>query len=140
MIRYFVASAMAKPANRDRETRPMSWVSDSWIGHKMTMKESMFSATGGGHWSARILDDPVQDVSQRYQIIHRCYNTGAHYGFEVNLSIAEERHRVWSHMRKGQGGDRSSDRHIELSVAQYFWHIFWVGWGRLFGLDHNKIS
>jgi hypothetical protein len=47
------------------------------------MGDSMTSATGGGYLNAGILNGPVQQVSQRYQIIHGYYNAGAYYGFWI---------------------------------------------------------
>jgi hypothetical protein len=91
----------------------------------------MFGATGGGDWSCWVLNDAVQQVSQRCQIIHGCYNAGAHYRFGGYPSISEHGCHVRSCMRKSQGCERSSHRYIELSITHSFWHVIWVCYERL---------
>jgi hypothetical protein len=88
-----------------------------------TMSDSMLSATGGGYWGGGILNDSVQQVSQRYQIIHGCYNAGSHYGFEVNRSVSKQNCGIWSRMRKCQSYKVAGYRHIEESITKHFWHI-----------------
>jgi hypothetical protein len=74
------------------------------------MSDSMLSATGGGYWGTWVLNDSVQQISQRYQIIHGCYNAGSHYGFGIDQSIPEHDCHIWPCVRKSQdcvGGQSS---------------------------------
>jgi hypothetical protein len=102
------------------------------------MSDSMMSAAGGGHLSAGILNESVQHVSQRYQIIHGYYNAGAHYGFPIASSISEHDPSIGSYMRKSQGCEGAGNRNIDLPIAQSFWHVIRVGYGRLCRLVSHR--
>ena len=102
------------------------------------MSGSMFSATGGGYSGSGILNDSVQQVSQRYQIIHGCYNAGAYYGFEVNRSISKQGSGIWPYMCKGQIDEGAGCHHIKLSVTQYFRHVVRVYYDWLFRLVSHR--
>jgi hypothetical protein len=93
------------------------------------MSDSMLSATGGGYWGAWVLNDPVQQVSHRYQIIQGCYNAGSNCGFEVSVSVLKQ--RIWPSMCKCQSYKRTSYRHIEWSITQHFRHVVRIcyDWG-----------
>jgi hypothetical protein len=88
------------------------------------MSDSMLSATGGGgYWGAGILNDSVQQVSHRYQIIHGCYNAGSNYGPEASVSVSKQSCGIWPSMCKCQSYKWTSYRHIEWSITQHFRHI-----------------
>ncbi|HEV7910354.1 MAG TPA: hypothetical protein VGP28_04545 [Methylocella sp.] len=102
------------------------------------MSDSMLSATGGGYWGAGILNDSVQQVSQRYQIIHGCYNAGAHYGFDVNCSVSKQNCGIWPSMCKGQRYKETSYRNIEWSITQHFRHVVRVCYDWWFRLVSHR--
>jgi hypothetical protein len=80
------------------------------------MGDSMMSATGGGYLNAGILNEPVQQVSQRYQIIHGYYNAGAYYGFWIANPTPEHDSRIRPHMRKSQHCKWAAHRNVDLSI------------------------
>jgi hypothetical protein len=98
------------------------------------MSDSMLSATGGRYWGAGIFNDSVQQVSQRYQIIHGYYNAGSHYGFELNRSISKQSCGIWPYMCEGQSCELAENRDIELSITQHFRHVVRVCYDRGFRL------
>jgi hypothetical protein len=83
----------------------------------------MLSAIGGGYCGVGILNDSVQQVSQRYQIIHGCYNAGSSYCFEVSVSLSKQSRDIWPCVCKGQSRKWPGYRHIEWSITQNFRHI-----------------
>jgi hypothetical protein len=97
------------------------------------MREPSVTSWTAGRWSGGIgrLDDPVQQVAERRQILEGNYNAGTHYGCWLKPPVSKQRRGIWTHMRKCQNDVFADDGYIELSVTKNLGDVIWVCYRKL---------
>src|ERR1700730_8007997 len=104
------------------------------------MRDELMASGTAGSWSganiggADRLNDGVQQITQCYQIWDGSYNSRFNDRLWSYSTDSKQRSRLGANMCECQYCQRPSHAHIEQPIAQSFWNIVGICYGRLRGL------
>src|SRR6266516_2661608 len=95
------------------------------MAKKLVSMTCRTASGGSGNFSGR-WGQSDQEIAERVHILDGSYNAGAHHSPHLNASRFKQRTGFWALMRKGQCHNIASERHVETSETERFWHIIRV--------------
>jgi hypothetical protein len=92
----------------------------------------VFCGTAGGRGgNVGRLDNSVQQVAECHQITQGQYDASPHYGLWIDDSGSKYIASVGPGVSKGEGGELTRHRNVELPVAKRFWNAIRIYHRRL---------